>query len=576
MLKQGSFVNRKYRLLLIVNILSWMAFCLNFLIDSIIGGNQLGETALSAVSIVSPLVFVINVVSYLFPTGFGILYGKYSGEFDKERSYQIAGEAILSGTILGLLIALALFLVKEPFLNFYNCSGELYENASEYYNWMIAYAFVAPIEVALNFLVVADSDVISIFFACCLNIGSNIILSYILCKKLGIAGLGIATVISLILFALGFCVHFLRKTNSIHFRLYFRWSDLKSAFRLSVSKSVTFLFLAVTDIVMNKVILMQCGQELIPAYAIINLAFTCFEVIGAVFESGEGMLATFMGERNNVGITNVMKISLRATLIMSVIMAVLFFLFSSSFPAVYGIETENVVAVSVQAARIMSFAALAYCISYLGIEFYAILDKPGLSMLVAFLLHLFCPLVISVPLAYIFGFTGISAGMMLSSYLVIGLFSLIVIGKYGKKGFPLYLIDYGEDVITIEIRVDRENIVLLRDRVMAELAQHGYSSEKIGLLMEELYTRIIEKNPGRKVISECTLLFGEEQVRIIVRDNGTIFNFIDEGNAVESLNAYVLNCLLNQTKEKTYVLTTSFNRNGFVFSKDQYGVDKKR
>jgi len=66
---------------------------------------------------------------------------------------------------------------------------------------------------------------------------------------------------------------------------------------------------------------------------------------------------------------------------------------------------------------------------------------------------------------------------------------------------------------------------------------------------------------------ECTLLFDSKQVSIIIRDDGKIFNFTDEDNTIESLNAHVLNSILEKTKHKNYLITTSFNRNGFVFEK---------
>lgn len=77
----------------------------------------------------------------------------------------------------------------------------------------------------------------------------------------------------------------------------------------------------------------------------------------------------------------------------------------------------------------------------------------------------------------------------------------------------------------------------------------------------------MEKNHGKRVLSECTMLFGADQVRVIIRDNGVLFNFIDKNNPVESLNAHVLNSILEHTEEKNYVLTAAFNRNGFVFEK---------
>ena len=66
MLKQGTFINKKFYRMLIFNLLSWGAYAANSMIDAVLGGNQLGEIALSAVSIVAPLGSFISFLSYIF------------------------------------------------------------------------------------------------------------------------------------------------------------------------------------------------------------------------------------------------------------------------------------------------------------------------------------------------------------------------------------------------------------------------------------------------------------------------------------------------------------------------------
>jgi len=59
MLKQGTFVNKKFNRLLLGYIWGCLALGITLMTDSLISGNQLGETALEAVTIVFPLFSVV-------------------------------------------------------------------------------------------------------------------------------------------------------------------------------------------------------------------------------------------------------------------------------------------------------------------------------------------------------------------------------------------------------------------------------------------------------------------------------------------------------------------------------------
>jgi len=566
-LKQGSFLKNKYYKLLASNLFGWAAYGINIMIDALVGGYQLGEPTLTAVSIVSPLFSVVLLCSLLVSCGFAILYGKAIGEFDKEHAFRLAGQSLLASVAISVIMMAIMMAVKNPFLNYYECTGKLLEQASAYYNWSIIYMAIYPIRMTLERIDAADGDALMPTIGNIGEIAMHFILSIVLCRSFGVDGLGISTCTSAI-FSVAICLlHYFRNTNSVHFHAAWSWGDLWDAVVYSSSCAFNFIFIIIVDLIMNKVILVTCGMTMIPAYSVINLIFNLLYINGAPYDSCAGFCAAFLGEKNNYGIRFVMRCAKRSLIRIGIVMTALFLFGSRYVSLIYGLTTPELVSASVMAARIMAFTAIPYGFAYFGYCIYASIDQPMISLLIAFLNNLLCPLIFSVPFAYLWAFTGVSIGMSLSAFLVIGLFYLFMVKKYGKKDFPLYLKDYGEDVVGFDLRVERETIVPIRDAVCSELTARGFEIKKIDLMIEELYTRILEKNPGKKVLSECVLFFSEQQVRIIVRDNGTVFNFADEDGEIESLSAYVLNNLLRMTEQKNYVLTTSFNRNGFVFDK---------
>ena len=236
-------------------------------------------------------------------------------------------------------------------------------------------------------------------------------------------------------------------------------------------------------------------------------------------------------------------------------------------PTIFGLETASTIKASVLASRIMAFSSLGFGVCYMIGGVSNNVEKPMQAFLVSFLNEAAMPLLCSIALGSLWGFTGIAVGMSLSTYAACAAYALIMIPRKGKKGFPIYFEAPGEEGVSYDLYVTPEAIPEVRDWVRRNLDERGYHPKNIEILMEELYTRVLEKNPGKRVLSECTLLFGAEQVRIIIRDDGELFNFIDEDNSVDSLNAHVLSSILEHTEVKNYLLTAAINRNGFVFEK---------
>ena len=86
------------------------------------------------------------------------------------------------------------------------------------------------------------------------------------------------------------------------------------------------------------------------------------------------------------------------------------------------------------------------------------------------------------------------------------------------------------------------------------------------LTIEEVCMLISEKNPDKKILSECTIIIGDD-IQLIIRDNGIIFDITDTDCKISSIRSYVVANMMIHQQKKMHLVTTSYNRNIFRFDK---------
>ncbi len=78
--------------------------------------------------------------------------------------------------------------------------------------------------------------------------------------------------------------------------------------------------------------------------------------------------------------------------------------------------------------------------------------------------------------------------------------------------------------------------------------------------------QIKEKNPGKTVLSEVDLSI-TDKVKLIIKDNGVLFNMTDSDSKPISFSGFVLSLLMERQNGKIYATTAGYNRNSFTFDK---------
>jgi len=571
-LKSGSFVKNKYRKILTGTVLAWIVSMINTCADSIIAGTCLGEDSVSAISLVQPFSSVIVFLCYLISVGTAVMYSRESGAFHKDKSYRIVGQGIICAAGISVFLVVSMIALQSPIMAFYNSSKEITELAGDYYSCEIFFAAIIPFYYVLYQLVEADGDVMVDVLACIGSAVSNVVISLLLVNSMGIKGLAFGTIFSTVIGFIIYCLHFLKKSNSIRIKFQFKPKEILEIAKISSSTSLTLLYIAIIDVLMNKFVILRFSDEYLPAYAVVNLVLNLGAVFAACYDSASGFLSVAYGENNPDSIRKIMRIATKSSLILSVVVMVVLELLSTSMPSLYGITDPNVKEASVFASRVIALSCPSTAIYYLYCGYYPAMNHIRLGHLLSITYMLISPLALAIPLGIWFGFDGLSIGFMLTSIVSVLIALVVILIKYGKKNIPLVLQETDEEILSYELRLTKDNISALCDKVKSDLTSRGINSSVINevqLILEEGYVTILETNSSKKVLTECNILISDKVLRLITRDNGKIFDITNANVKVKNLRSFVLALLMERNPERVNTTTISFNRNSYYWNLEE-------
>jgi len=569
MLKTGTFLNKKYRMLLICAILGWLVSILGGMADSIIAGLYLDSEAVSAVGLISPITSMQYFFAILISIGTALMYSKALGAFEIEKSQKIAGLGMISCLGIGLLMMVVMIIGKDGLLAFYGCTGNVAGEASAYYDPIIPMAFIQPILWGVYNLVAYDGDE-----KICLTVDismavSNAVLSMILVQSQGIKGLAYGTLLSYVLGFVLLIPHFFKKSNSIHFKLYFKFKELLNIVKLSSASSLATLYAAIIDIIFNKIIIEMFGEIFLPAYAVVNVAMNFATFLLCAIQSGVVFISVNYGENNPYGIKRTMATVQKHLIIITVIFTAIMYYLANLWPAIYGITEPEVMNGAVYAGKAISITYIiaAFVLTYLTL--YPAVDKPFEGNLLGSSYMLFGPLVVALPMAKLGGFNSMSLGFALTPVFSIVLLLVYLLVTKQIKKLPYLLPDTDEVEAHYDVLLTEENVVELRDAIGEFLTNQGVDDLRINeikIIAEDTLVYVIKKN-SKKVLCECDVLVNKDHIRLITKDNGVIFDMTKEADESLDLRCYVVARMMESTKEKSNTTTISFNRNTYLWER---------
>ena len=578
MLTKG-FAKKKYNSMLIANLLGWTVCIIGSLADSIIAGMFISEDAVSATGLVNPVFSMSFFFSLLIATGVAAVYSYTAGAFEVEKAKRVNGTGLVLAVISGILMAALFYFGRDLFFSFYSTSAEIEAMARDYYKWYIIIGLVYPVYWTVYSWVSVDGDATLVMLTDAFTAFANAGFSIILVQKMGVEGLALGTLLSTVCSTLILSIHFLKKNNSIHVHLCLDKGIAAKIILAGSPMALGTLYVGVVDLIMNKFVIVYVGEQFLAAYAIVNLMVNLIQISNCAMDSAGPFVGIAHGEKNNVAMRAIMKRCTISALTIGVVMGAVFEALAPMVPGLYGIVTPDVYDASVLAVRIISASFIFGSLIFIWSDYFPKTEKAGLGNITAFFYEFITPMIPTIPIAMKWGFTGLVWGFFLNPIITILLMSIVIIARYGIKAWPFIILDNDNTVFMHEFALKDDEIITLRNIAGEELTSAGVSHEiinKVQLMIEELCEVIKKKNEtaaaehGRKmkkILDDCTLIVNEDSVQLIMRDNGVIFDVTDCDADITSLSQYVVNRLIDDDDDNTYMTTVSFNRSCYIWER---------
>ncbi len=567
-----GFCERKFSSMFLSGTFTKAVMYIMLLCDSIVAGYYIGESGVAAINAITPVTGIVTFFGDLVSTGVGIVFTREVGAMRKKRADEIYGQGLIISIGIGLISAAVIFLITDVYFRANGITGEILENALQYYRLVPINAFLTIVIFYLEQMVYSDGDELCNNICYGFQIGGNIILSVVLTKFLGMTGIILGSVIGNALGILVCCWHYFRKGNTLHFVWHLSIKDFLLTSRYSIVDSSVYLCWALMDYVMIGFVSSRFGETGLIALAVVVSLIEFSVVMDGVGMAMQPLIGTYFGEKNPLLIKRVMKSAIKAALIEGVIATALIWVFAKQFCGLFGITGGATLAPSMLAIRIVSLGFTFCSAVSLMTSYYMLIDRIGMATCFACLQNGLLYMLLPILCATLFGINGMWAGFAVAPVLTLACSLAFVYLRFGRADFPYLLKSMDSQIEVMDDTLSPESAVHLSDRVRSSLLAHQYekkTANNAALFVEEIGLTILERNRQAKkpVLVELSLFYEQDSVLVIERDSGTLFDLTESDAQIGELSSFILSGMMEAHKEKAYLVTTGYNRNMIRFSR---------
>ena len=567
-----TFVSRKYCKMLFGGTLASVLVALLVLSDSVIAGVYIDDRAVSAVNLVIPVFSMASFFGMVFSLGVPILYTKAIGSFRKDEADKCFGLGLTVTSVIGLVMFIVLGLCTDVYLDFYDASPGISDMAREYFYWIRLTVLLMPLSYYLCEMLFADGDETLSTLAGVVEAGGNILFSVILCKRMGIAGLGIGSLIGTVLSLLVCFLHFTKKNNTLRINIYFSWKLLIDIGKFSLIDAGAYLFISVFTFYLNKFIIVEFGTQMLVMASVITIIKELELVFDGIGEAATPIISVYLSEKCYKGVRRIWKLGYITAIIEGIVVALILIIIAPLTPSLFGITDSGLAHTAVEGLRIMSVSLPFISLLYFLTSYHLIIERIRLGFVVSALRDVLIAIPMTLIGGLVFGIYGVFFGMVVSPAAAWLVTRIWVTVKEGKENWPLLINGLEEKVSNyiFEFKAVPEEIIGVRDNVEKLLTKEGFVSRDIMrclFIVEETFMLIHDSNPGMEVCAECVVVIEGDKVCIIARDDGKPVDLTDSDMKIDSFRAYSMAQFVRNRKIKTkHLLAISFNRNIFEIS----------
>lgn len=536
-----------FETILPAQMLAYAISCINNLLNSLIIGNLMGSEYLAVFGFISPLTFVLSMISGGISAGAQILCGRYmgSGEIDNVgATYSVVSVLCL---LFGSLFA-SVYVCFAPQLSAIlgATEGTALEYTTAYLrSYGLGMPFILFSMAIIPFLQLNNAGSVMMFSVAAVasvNLIGNLLNIFVF--RGGMLGCGFSNTAAYFTSVIVVVVFFLSGKCKVRLSVKsLGFGYAKSIFKLGLPAFIMPLTITLRNLVINNVAVRSAGTKALTALAVIdNVCALAGVFVNGVAAACSMSASIFFGERDTKSLRDLYPLSLKYDYLFGGVLYALIFVFAKPLALLFGAEPEIAVFVAVTIRIVLGYL--------LTNVFFVILSEMYKGMGNTFILSVIQPVVMTVAsgllcfgLEKIGGIYGMWHVFLLGEPIAFAAMAFYVRKKQGR--FPRKLTDMivipdnagaDEDQRLTSVIRNKQDVSDASDKVIKFLSKRNASEKTAfysGLCVEELAIAILDhaadlpekKRRGKEI--DLRLICEEDGISIMLRDNFPRFDPVE-------------------------------------------------
>ena len=396
------------------------------LVDEIVVGSIFNDEAFASVNLIEPYTFFEMFIAYLVSVGGASLIVRAHGAGDQKKMSEIFSQTMIMCGLVGIGLTLIYVIFTPQLVKFVADDPSVYQNSLDYFRTLRFYPLVDMFDTFLFTYVLYRGGFSHFYAGIFSRIGLNAILSWYLGSQIGLAGIGLASVISLLVALIIKLTFLFTKKHGLKFRWYL---DAREAFKiakLGFPESAHSLFIVLMETVVNAFTLENYAAAGVAAVAVVINVFEFTLYLGeGVSEYETVAVNDSIGKNSSSSMDRAIRITKRAAVIEGAVLIGLILLGSGVLPEAFDIDNPETAQHATTMLLIIAPTALFLSLSRVTAIFYQYTRRITRTIILFGMTIVFLPSLFGILLGQI-SIEWIAVGMALGPAAAIGLMYLFV------------------------------------------------------------------------------------------------------------------------------------------------------
>lgn len=542
MKRNDYLIKKKFYSYLLPGVLMVVAMQLGNVVDGIIVGNILGSSALAAISLSIPVLYVLQLPAFILGVGGSAIVSNYLGKREVEKASKVFFSCLVSGILISLFFCATAPFLSRPLAHLLAGTPELEE---------LLYPYILVNILGIPFLTLAIQ--FSYFFNVDNNpvLGSmmfiianivNLTLDVLLLKftPLGMYGTALSTIIGYTCGLILIVPYALSKKRMLSLKFISPAECLKclpGTIKAGTPSGMFYLMMAIKSLILNTCVVRLLGQADMEIFSVCTNSVLIAELfVGGVIGLIQTICGILYGERDYYGIRRLVKRVITLCVILASFITLVFLVFPQLIAGLFGYSNTELMDKAITCIRVFSLCFVFYAFNKFLQTYYQTILKPSPATLDTVLQNLLMLIPITFVLLYMCGIVGVCAATPISEILTV----LIVCaftkiqqkrGKLPQKGLLLLPDKNDESYCDVTIKGTEQEAVNASEKLIEYCTDNGIdikSANLIGLAVEEIAVNISRFGYNHKKIKrnyiDINLSKSEGKLILRIRDDGVPFD----------------------------------------------------